>query len=66
MSRVRGFGRFWWAFVIGDDWRLALGGGCALGVTGVLATTSVPAWWAAPAIVIALLIGTLARARPVT
>ena len=66
MSRVRGFGRFWWAFVIGDDWRLALGSGCALGFTGVLATTSVPAWWAAPTVVIALLIGTLARARPVT
>jgi len=65
MSRVRTFGRFWWVFVVGDDWRLALGGGCALGITGLLATTSVPAWWATPAIVIALLTGTLARVRPV-
>jgi uncharacterized membrane protein YedE/YeeE len=64
MSRVRGFGSFWWTFVIGDDWRLALGGGCALAATGVLATTSVPAWWTTPAIVIALLVGTLVRVRP--
>ena len=64
MSRLRGFGRFWWSFVIGDDWRLALGGGCALGVTGLLATTTISAWWVTPVIVIAVLVATLARSQP--
>jgi hypothetical protein len=22
---VRGFGRFWWDFIVGDDWRIAAG-----------------------------------------
>ena len=64
MSRLRGFARFWWAFVIGDDWRLALGGGCALGVTALLATTTISAWWVTPVIVIAVLVATLARSQP--
>lgn len=24
MSPVRGFGRFWWDFVVGDEWRIAI------------------------------------------
>ena len=24
MSYLRGFGRFWWDFVVGDEWRFAL------------------------------------------
>jgi hypothetical protein len=24
MSFLRGFGRFWWDFVVGDEWRLAI------------------------------------------
>ena len=24
MSYLRGFGRFWWDFVVGDEWRIAL------------------------------------------
>jgi hypothetical protein len=32
---VRAFGRFWWEFVIGDDWRIAAG------VATVLATAAV-------------------------
>jgi hypothetical protein len=25
MRVVRGFFRFWWDFIVGDDWRIALG-----------------------------------------
>ena len=25
MRYVRAFGRFWWDFVVGDDWRVAVG-----------------------------------------
>jgi hypothetical protein len=45
---VRRFGRFWWNFVVGDDWRVAAGIGLALGLTALLATTSAPAWWLLP------------------
>lgn len=24
MSLLRGFGRFWWDFVVGDEWRMAV------------------------------------------
>ena len=64
MNRVRAFGRFWWGFVIGDDWRLALGGGGALALTGIAAHAHVAAWWIAPAVVVALLGATLTRAQP--
>jgi hypothetical protein len=64
MTRVLGFARFWWDFVIGDDWRLALGGAVALGTTALLAQTGVSAWWSTPAIVTAVLVATIARAQP--
>ena len=25
MGFVKGFGRFWWDFIVGDDWRIAAG-----------------------------------------
>ena len=64
MNRVRAFGRFWWDFVIGDDWRLAIGGALALAASGLLAHTHVSAWWAAPVIVVTLLVASLAGASP--
>ena len=36
MRYVRGFGRFWFDFVIGDDWRIAAGVAAVLGVGAVL------------------------------
>jgi hypothetical protein len=33
---VRGFGRFWFDFLIGDDWRIASGVASVLGVGAVL------------------------------
>ena len=62
MSRVRGFGRFWWDFVVGDDWRLAVGALVALAAAGLVARTSVPAWWVTPAIVLVVLVASLGRA----
>jgi len=64
MSRVRSFGQFWWDFVIGDDWRLAVGGLVALAAAGLAANTRITAWWVAPAIVIVVLVASLARATP--
>jgi hypothetical protein len=55
MSRLEALLRFLWDFVVGDDWRLAVGVVLALGVTALVATTSVAAWWILPVAVAGLL-----------
>ena len=42
------FGRFWWDFVVGDDWLVAVLVVIAIAATAALATTSVAAWWLLP------------------
>jgi hypothetical protein len=65
MSYLRSFGRFWWNFIVGDDWRVALGVAVALGVTYLLAHYDVDAWWLLPAAVVLVLVESLRRAaRP--
>jgi hypothetical protein len=44
-----------WDFVVGDDWRLALGVVVVLGATALLVAAGVNAWWLAPAAVPAIL-----------
>ena len=56
------FARFWWDFLVGDDWRVAAGIVLALGLTALLATTTVPAWWLLPLSVAAVLWVSLMRA----
>jgi hypothetical protein len=36
LGAVRGFGRFWLDFIVGDDWRVATGIGLVLAVGAVL------------------------------
>ena len=44
--RLRAFGAFWYDFVIGDDWRVAVGVAVALAITYVLAHHGHAAtWW---------------------
>ncbi len=52
---LRSFAMFWYDFLIGDDWRIALGVVIALAVTAVLVHAGVPAWWVLPVAVLALL-----------
>lgn len=61
MSRVRAFGRFWWEFVVGDDWRVAAGLAAALALTALL-NEMVRAWWLLPVAVVAVLGESLRRA----
>jgi hypothetical protein len=58
---VKRFARFWWNFIVGDDWRVAVGIALALGLTAALATTSAPAWVVLPLAVAAVLWVSLAR-----
>lgn len=60
---LRRFGAFWYDFVVGDDWRVAVGVVVALGLTYVLSTaTSIPSWWVLPVAVVILLTLSLRRA----
>jgi hypothetical protein len=54
MSRIESFVRFIWDFVVGDDWRIAVGVILALAVTAILAG-SIAAWWVLPVAVAGLL-----------
>jgi hypothetical protein len=62
MRRLRALGEFIWEFLIGDDWLVAAGVVIAIGVTALVATTKVAAWWILPVAVALLLALTLWRA----
>jgi hypothetical protein len=62
MRYVIAFLRFWYDFVVGDDWRVAAGVVAALGITALLANAGVPAWWVMPVAVVVVLFGALWRA----
>ena len=62
MTRIESFLRFLWEFVIGDDWRIAAGVVVALGVSALVAETTVAAWWILPVAVALLLAGSVWRA----
>jgi CBS-domain-containing membrane protein len=57
MSHVASFGRFWWDFIVGDDWVAAAGVAVALAVTAIVAT-----WWILPPAIALVLAVTLYRA----
>jgi hypothetical protein len=59
MTRIESFLRFLWEFVIGDDWRIAAGVVVALGLTALVAETSIAAWWILPVAVALLLAGSV-------
>jgi tryptophan-rich sensory protein len=61
-ARLRAFGAFWYDFVVGDDWRVAVGVAVALAVTGVVSTATDDTWWIVPAAVVLLLPYSLWRA----
>jgi len=59
---LRAFGRFWWSFIVGDDWRVAAGVAVALGLTALLTYEGVDAWWLLPVGIALLLADSLRRA----
>ncbi|HVX17412.1 MAG TPA: hypothetical protein VHA73_05210 [Acidimicrobiales bacterium] len=65
MKYLVSFGRFWYDFIVGDDWRLALGVLVVLGGGFAAAHHGIAVWWAAPVLVAALLAWSVSRAaRP--
>ena len=62
MRYLLGFGRFWWNFVVGDDWTAAAGVVVAIGVTAALAASDIAVWWVMPLAVVVVLYVSLRRA----
>ncbi len=62
MKRLQGGAVGVWEFVVGDDWRTALGVVLALALTAALAETAVAAWWVMPLAVLVLLALSVRRA----
>lgn len=55
MTRAQAFLAAALDFVVGDDWRTALGVVVALGITAVFASGGIAAWWVMPVAVCLLL-----------
>jgi hypothetical protein len=62
MKQIRAFGRFWWDFVVGDDWRAAVGVIASIAVTALLVALGVNAWWFMPPAIAVVLYASLRRA----
>jgi hypothetical protein len=63
MRRLKSFGAFWYDFIIGDDWQVAVLVVAGLALTAILTHVArVNAWWALPAFVFAALVWSLHRA----
>jgi hypothetical protein len=58
MSRIWGwvvaFGRFWYDFIIGDDWTVAAAVFIGLVLTGILNANHIVGWWLMPIIVVVI------------
>jgi len=55
IARVKAFAAFWYDFVVGDDWRVALGVVAALAITYGVSHASNTVWWILPLAVVILL-----------
>jgi hypothetical protein len=63
-SWIVAFGRFWYGFIVGDDWTVAAAVGVVLVVTAILNSYGVAAWWLMPITVVVMVGVSLRRASP--
>ena len=65
-AKLTAFLRFWYDFVVGDDWRIAAAVIVGLGLTFGVSRTAIPAWWVLPvvaAVVLPVSVWRVARRR---
>ena len=63
MRYIRAFLKFWYDFIVGDDWTIAASIAVAIAATFWLVQLQVEAWWLLPAAAILTLGVSLWRAR---
>ena len=61
MTYLKNFLRFWYDFIVGDDWMIAAGVVLALMVSAVLARRGLNAWWVMLVSVVVMLAASLWR-----
>lgn len=54
LSWVIGFVKFWYGFIVGDDWTLAVAVAAGLAVTALLHAKGIGIWWLVPLMVIVI------------
>jgi len=63
MKQLKAFGAFWYDFIVGDDWHVAVLVVIGLALTAVLThAANVNSWWLMPIIAFAALAWSLHRA----
>ena len=62
MRQLRALALGTWEFVVGDDWRTAIGVALALALTAIVAAAGISAWWVMPLAVLGLLTLSIRRA----
>jgi hypothetical protein len=55
IAKIRAFGAFWYDFIVGDDWRVAMAVVVGLATTYVVSWTGAAAWWILPAALVVVL-----------
>jgi hypothetical protein len=63
LSWIAGFARFWYRFIIGDDWTVAASVAAGLILTAILNARGIAAWWLVPLIVVVLVGVSVQRTR---
>jgi hypothetical protein len=58
---VFAFGRFWYAFIVGDDWRVAAAIAIVIAATAALTDAGISSWWVMPAGVVVALYRSVVR-----
>jgi predicted branched-subunit amino acid permease len=62
LSWAIGFCVFWYKFIVGDDWTIAVAVIVGLSLTAALLAHGISAWWLIPAMVIVVIANDLRRA----
>jgi hypothetical protein len=63
LAGIRGFVRFWYGFIIGDDWTVAAAVAAGMVGTWALLRARIDAWWLLPAVAVLATAMSLRRAE---
>ena len=56
MRYLIGFGRFWYEFIVGDDWRIAAGVALVLALGAVVEAAGLGGEWLPPALAVGFIV----------